>query len=174
MVSEHYCIFIMKGTRAIFAKLVRNWICGIKQIWQFFFQICDNQLVFKYFIFLLNFLKLCKGLDFMGFYPSTVQCEFPKFSIYFGVRSSLLYLVRENSSQHSETYSKVSNNSYVMLIFLAKNSIRYTLIWSVTFINFSNSPFLPSNNFRLCLLIYYVHSRNYFKQGRSQKFYLFE
>ena len=85
-----------------------------------FFQICDNQLVFKYFIFLLNFLKLCKGLDFMGFYPSTVQCEFPKFSIYFGVRSSLLYLVRENSSQHSETYSKVSNNSYVMLIFFGK------------------------------------------------------
>ena len=48
----------------------------------------------------------------MGFYPSTVQCEFPKFSIYFGVRSSLLYLVRENSSQHSD--------SYVMLIFWQK------------------------------------------------------
>ena len=58
-------------------------------------------------------------------------------------------------------YSMVSNNSNVTLIFLPKNSIRCTLIWSVAFINFSNSPFCPSINFRLCLLIYDVHW-NYF------------
>ena len=69
--------------------------------------------------------------------------------------------------------SNVTLISFYFFYFLPKNSICYTLIWSITFINFSDSSFRPSNNFRLFLLIYYV-PLEIIKQGRSQKFYLFE
>ena len=125
------------------------------------------QINIEYGILIVQSPKMCSAMlsHYWGF-EAEIKSNFPQKHL--RVKLHQFYNIFVYNSMLSNS-SNVTLISFNFFYFLPKNSICYTLIWSITFTNFSDSPFRPSNNFQLFLLIYYV-PQEIIKQGRSQKF----